>query len=44
MIDGSTHFISNDVDTIQHGKDVPGVWQALSTYGAAESANSSDAF
>jgi prepilin-type processing-associated H-X9-DG protein len=36
MLDGSTHFMSNDVDSTPHGKDTPGVWQALSTYSGSE--------
>jgi prepilin-type N-terminal cleavage/methylation domain-containing protein/prepilin-type processing-associated H-X9-DG protein len=37
MIDGSAHFISEDINSMQHGENVPGVWQALSTYGGNES-------
>ena len=32
MIDGSVHFISDDIDSTEHGTDRVGVWQALSTY------------
>ena len=28
MTDGSAHFISNDVDSTEHGENEPGVWQA----------------
>jgi prepilin-type N-terminal cleavage/methylation domain-containing protein/prepilin-type processing-associated H-X9-DG protein len=40
MLDGSTHFIANDVDSIQHGQNTPGVWQALSTYSGSEDLSS----
>lgn len=36
MVDGSARFISDDVETMPHGDDVPGVWQALSTYSGEE--------
>jgi prepilin-type N-terminal cleavage/methylation domain-containing protein/prepilin-type processing-associated H-X9-DG protein len=42
MIDGSVHFISNNIESMQHGDNVPGVWQALSTYGGGESITSDD--
>ncbi|MGI9430091.1 MAG: DUF1559 domain-containing protein, partial [Bythopirellula sp.] len=44
MIDGSVHFVPDDVDTIDSGGTVPGVWQALSTYQGEELVNSSDVF
>ncbi len=39
MIDGSSHFVSDDVQSVQHGKDTPGVWQALSTHAGGELAS-----
>jgi prepilin-type processing-associated H-X9-DG protein len=44
MLDGSVHFVSNDVDTIAVGGSVPGVWQALSTYNGEEFANTAEVF
>jgi prepilin-type N-terminal cleavage/methylation domain-containing protein/prepilin-type processing-associated H-X9-DG protein len=40
MLDGSTHFVTNDIDSIQHGQNTPGIWQALSTYSGSESLTS----
>jgi hypothetical protein len=36
MLDGSTHFVANDIDSIQHGQNTVGIWQALSTYSGSE--------
>jgi hypothetical protein len=44
MLDGSTHFMSDDVDSMKHGTDTPGVWQALSTYGGSETLSSGSDF
>ena len=43
MLDGSTHFVSDDVDSLAHGQDKPLVWQALSTYSGGELVSSVDA-
>jgi prepilin-type N-terminal cleavage/methylation domain-containing protein/prepilin-type processing-associated H-X9-DG protein len=40
MLDGSTHFVANDIDSIPHGQNMPGIWQALSTYGGSETLTS----
>ncbi len=39
MIDGSSHFVSDDIESMQHGQNVPGVWQALSTFSGGEIAS-----
>jgi len=44
MLDGSTHFMSNDVDSTPHGKDTAGVWQAFSTYGGSDTISSGSDF
>lgn len=44
LLDGSTHFVSDDVDTIATGGTVPGVWQALSTFNGEELVNSANVF
>jgi prepilin-type N-terminal cleavage/methylation domain-containing protein len=43
MIDGSAHYVNDNVDSIAHGQSVAGVWQALSTFAGGELANPSDA-
>lgn len=44
MIDGSTHFVSDDVESIAHGQSKPLVWQALSTYSGEEIVSTAEAF
>ena len=44
MLDGSCQFISDDVDSMNHGDAAPRVWQALSTFGGGEVSNLSDVF
>lgn len=44
MLDGSVHFVSNEVDTIAVGGTIAGVWQALATYNGEELVNTADVF
>jgi prepilin-type N-terminal cleavage/methylation domain-containing protein/prepilin-type processing-associated H-X9-DG protein len=44
MLDGSTHFVADDIDSIQHGQNTAGVWQALSTYNGSEALSSASGF
>jgi prepilin-type N-terminal cleavage/methylation domain-containing protein len=44
LLDGSTHFVRDGVDSMAHGSDVPGVWQALASFGGEEVLDTSQAF